>query len=89
MTELVAVLARDGSHLGALSALAELYEDAGQKVEAEQALVAITRMYPTVAYHFYRLALFYDRTGESAKAKRAYADLERIDPRQRNMRKLK
>jgi tetratricopeptide (TPR) repeat protein len=84
-----AVLAADGQHLGALSALAELNEKVGRLDAAELALLTITRMLPAVAYHRYRLANFYQRTGQAAKAERVFVELEELDPRQRKMRKLR
>jgi len=83
------VVARDPGNLAALSDMADIYEAKGQRVEAELVLMTVARLYPTVPYNYYRLAQFYERIGEPDKAKRAYSEVERLDPRQRAMRKLK
>jgi tetratricopeptide (TPR) repeat protein len=83
------VTARDPGNVGALAGLASAAERAGDLAAAESALVGITHLLPAVPYHRYRLAEFYERTGQAAKATRIYADLETADPRQRRLRKLK
>ena len=76
--------------IAALASLAELYEAAQRPEDAERALRQIARAQPTVAYHRYRLAQFFERIGEVEKAKRALKKAEAIDPRpKKKMRPLK
>jgi tetratricopeptide (TPR) repeat protein len=84
------LISEEPGHTGALTAVAELYEERGSLVEAEAALLSLTKLQPQVAYHRYRLGQFYERTGNAKKAKQAFAQAEALDPRpKRNMRTLK
>jgi tetratricopeptide (TPR) repeat protein len=84
------VVVRDERHLGALAALADLYEKVGRAADAEKALLRIVRLQPDNAYHQYNLAQFYSRIGEDKKARVAFQRAEAIDPRpKRKMRQLR
>jgi DNA-binding SARP family transcriptional activator len=84
------VLRQDDGHVGALTALAEMYEIDQEFDQAEVALLRIVRSHPSVAYHLYTLGKFYERHGQSRKAKRAFSKADSIAPRQtRKMRRLK
>jgi tetratricopeptide (TPR) repeat protein len=82
------VLAVRPADVGSFAALAELYERRGDLVEAESALLAIVRLLPSQAYHRYRLAELYERAGRHERALQVFEEVERMDPRQRVMRKL-
>ncbi|HSI04285.1 MAG: tetratricopeptide repeat protein [Myxococcota bacterium] len=83
------LLRGDPTHIGALSALSEVYENAQRLEDAEAALQTITRLQPNVAYHQYRLAKFYERTGNTNKAHAAYVRADSLKPQQqRKMRPL-
>ncbi|MEO0813677.1 MAG: tetratricopeptide repeat protein, partial [Myxococcota bacterium] len=84
------VLQRFANHTGAMAALAELYEKRGRPLAAETMLLRIARAQPQVAYHFVRLARFYERVGEPDKAREARAHANVVDPRpNREMRPLR
>jgi tetratricopeptide (TPR) repeat protein len=83
------VLRDEPTHVGALAAVADLYENSGQPQRAEVALLAITRLHPAIPYHQYRLAQFYQRTGDGKKAERIYAKLAERDPPRKKMRQLR
>ncbi len=84
------VLDQQPGHTGALTALAELFEKTNRIEDAEQALVAITRTQPRVAYHHYRLGQFYERVGKQSAARQAFARADWLDPRPtRKMRRLR
>lgn len=84
------VLRQSPRHTGALAALADLHERAERFDEAEEALIALTRLQPAIAYHQYRLAQFYQRIGEDKKALAAFARADDLDPRpKRRMRRLR
>jgi tetratricopeptide (TPR) repeat protein len=90
LTMFQSLITEEPGHTGALTAIAELYEHGGKLTEAEEALLSLTRLQPQVAYHRYRLAQFYERTGNVKKAKQAFAQAEALDPRpKRTMRQLK
>ncbi len=77
-------------HLGALVAIAELYEVKGDFKAAESALVTVAQKQPKGAYPRYQLAQFYTRTGQVRKAKTAQKRAEALDPRpKRSMRRLR
>lgn len=84
------VVAASSDQIAALASLTELYEGAARLEDAERALRLIARAQPTVAYHRYRLAQFFERIGEPDKAKRALKKADAIDPQlKRKMRPLK
>ncbi len=84
------VLAAEPQHLGALTALAQIYEFRGELVQAESALHTIVQVQSANAYPLYELARFYERQGEGRKARDAYARAARVDPKPpRRMRALK
>ena len=84
------VLETDPDHLGALAALADLYEGVDRATDAERALQRIARLNPDIAYHHYQLAQFYERLGKRNKARRAFQQAEAIDPRHgKKMRRLR
>lgn len=88
--ELEKLIKTDPAHTGALSLLAEISEQQGDLERAEFALVAITDVQPNVAYHYYRLGQFYERVGNQRKAKQAFFQANKLDPRpQRKMRTLR
>lgn len=84
------LLLRVPGHLAAYASLARLFERNFRLVEAERALLRVAGLQPASAYPRYQLALFYQRIGESAKARRMQRSAEALDPRpKRKMRPLR
>lgn len=89
VTAYEALLRNEPTHIGALSALSEVYEAVQRMDDAEQSLITITRLQPNVAYHQYRLAKFYERSGNKNKAHAAFVRADSLKPQaQRKMRPL-
>jgi tetratricopeptide (TPR) repeat protein len=72
-----------------LAALARNYERTKRYADAANALQAIADEHPTVAYHHYSLAQFYERRGRRGRARRLYALAKSLEPQTtREMRPL-
>ncbi|MBC7793935.1 MAG: tetratricopeptide repeat protein [Clostridia bacterium] len=89
ITSFETLIALEPDNVGALLTAAELYEKVQRFDDAEHALIQVTRLAPTVAYHQYRLAKYYERVGNAPKARHAYARADSLkSPQRRKMRPL-